>query len=269
MKRISIILVVVLLTLLLTGCSSDNIALTSEESDAIAQYCAHLLLKYDKNKLYDSKLMDLDDFKKAEEAKNPVSTVTPSLTPAIMPSETPADTSTVTPAVTPVVTPGYSEGEGSDVQTTDTATPEPTASPYTLDSMFSPEDIHVSYESCEFTDKYHDSNGTLDITAKDNEHILVMNIRIKNLTSSVYIFDSKQFDIKYQLKSSSGKSFSPAISLLSNDIQFFNEQEIKAGESLDAILMFFVNSKDDKYTLRVLGDYSDKSSEKACDININ
>ena len=71
-KTIRLLLILLSSVFLLAGCASaEYIALTDEESDAIAQYCAYLMLKYDKNEVEKRKLLEvkeLQDIYKEEKA---------------------------------------------------------------------------------------------------------------------------------------------------------------------------------------------------------
>ena len=61
MKKLGFLITTLIVSLMLSACSSDYIEISEDESNAIAQYCAHLLLKNDKNKVAERKLLDIDE----------------------------------------------------------------------------------------------------------------------------------------------------------------------------------------------------------------
>ena len=88
MKKGLVLILAGVLVFLLTACESgEHIKLTQEESDAIAQYSAYLLMKYDTRKTHKEKLLDQKELKQAyadmaaEEAEKNPAKPTPSATP--------------------------------------------------------------------------------------------------------------------------------------------------------------------------------------------
>ena len=97
MKKLGFLITTLIVSLMLSACSSDYIEISEDESNAIAQYCAHLLLKNDKNKVAERKLLDIDeleDYYMELHKDDPTPTPTPveedvTPTPTDEPEETP------------------------------------------------------------------------------------------------------------------------------------------------------------------------------------
>ena len=58
LKKVSFLFLLIFLSVILTACSNEYISITEDESNAIAQYCSYLLLKYDKNHRDEIRLLD-------------------------------------------------------------------------------------------------------------------------------------------------------------------------------------------------------------------
>jgi len=251
MKKILILTVFFILSFSISGCSSaDRIELSDDESDAIAQYCAHLLLKYDKNKTDDRKLLDIDELKDIyKESDNNLETDDVTATP------TPVPTSSENSSETPSASPSPS--------------PAPTGSENTEDDVKSEASLSVLYEStglkvepvsCEMSKTYME-NEVFTITAKDTEEIAAVKFLIKNESSGKIEADLSECGVQYLLYCKSGSKYSPTLSMLSNDIQFL-DVKIEAGGSQEAVLLFIVNKGEEVLILRAVNDNDGKVYDK-------
>ena len=244
MKKMKMILALfIIMACLVTGCSSGpHIELTEEESDAIAQYSAYLLLKYDKNKTAERKLLDineLEDIYNAEKEKQEAETVTP--TP---------DITTPTPASdepTPTVTPT----EAPNVEPTVTSAPEKTAD--SLTALYGKDNFTVEYGYYKLEEQYVENEFSVITPKQDGNKVLSLYFLIKNIGKSSEKFVSKDSAVKYVLYCDNGDKLGPQICALPNDIQFLND-EIKAGGSYDAVLIFFVNDNEKAYSLKAVDE---------------
>ena len=235
MRKLFLVIVMLISMSLLSACSSNNINLTDEESDAIAQYCAHLLLKYDGNKVAQRKLLDIDeleDYYKELKKDEPE----PVVTSEPEPSATPIDDVTPTPTVEPEPTP--------------TAQIEPEQEKAeSITDLFGMEGFTVDYKSSSISKTYsEDENFT--ITAKEGESILAVEFAIRNIGKGKQTFVSSGSKVAYALHCTNGDIYAPQISMLGNDIQFLND-EIDQDEIYTAVLLFIIDEKDTPDKLRL------------------
>ena len=165
----SVIALILLIAVLVCGCSSaPEYNITDDESDAIAQYCAYLLLKYDKNKNAERKLLDkkeLEDIYNAGKEENVTEAVTP--TPPITDPGTPTPTPTEAPEVTDTPTP----------------TPEITEEPKNLVSglteLYGKTDFTVEYGYYKLSEKYVENEYSVITPKQDGEKVLALYFLIK------------------------------------------------------------------------------------------
>lgn len=247
----SIIAVVLLMTMLLCGCASEpQYNLTEAESDAIAQYSAYLLLKYDKNKRAERKLLDK---KELEDIYNAASDITETVTPE--PSKEP-DIVTPTPTEAPDIT--------DTPAPTQEITPEPRNLAESLTELYGKDDFTVEYGYYKLTDKYVENEYSVITPKQEGEKVLALYFLIKNVSKEKKKFVSKDSNVSCYLHCDNGDVLGPQICALPNDIQFLND-EIAAGGTYDAVLLFFVNDEEKTYTLRA----KDNNTGYEYDIKIN
>ena len=251
MKKLYGFIMVFLMVVMLVGCTSENIPITEEESDAIAQYCAHLLLKYDKNKVDDRKLMDkdeLEDYYKELEKANP----------------TPVPSGDPTPTPKPTKAPKPTSSDKTEKDNKPSATPEDTSDKAgSLTELYGIKGFEVKYKSGKLTKTYNE-NDYSTITARDGEMIFSASFEIENTGKESKKFVSSDSNVKYVLYCENGNMYSPQISMLSNDIQFLND-EVGAKKDFTAVLLFVVSENDNPVTLRA----EDGETGKVYDVKIN
>lgn len=241
MKKISILLLMIFLTVLLAGCSEEEyIAITDQESDAIAQYCSYLILKHDKNHTYDLKLLEYDELQKVkadreaerikEENKKHKATPTPTEAPA---SE---------------------DNKSSDVPvpTQEEVTPTPIITVATISEALGITEIDIEFKNCVCTDSYLQPGDYFALNAPEGKKLVVAEFALHNVSGSDYMFDSVKIESKYILYDNEGFAHDPALSLLSSDLQFIN-QNISKDSTIDSTLVFFVDSEKEPETLKITG----------------
>ncbi|MCR4624585.1 MAG: hypothetical protein K5795_01285 [Lachnospiraceae bacterium] len=244
MKKMKMLVALfIIMGCMITGCSSGpHIELTEEESDAIAQYSAYLLLKYDKNKTAERKLLDikeLEDIYNEENGKQDAETATP--TPDIPtptqiqddpePSATPTEAPTAEPSVT--------------------STPENKAD--SLTELYAKDGFTVEYGYYKLEEQYVENEFSVITPKQEGDKVLSLNFLIKNTGKNNAKFVSKDSAVKYLLYCDNGDILGPQICALPNDIQFLND-DIKAGGSYDAVLLFFVNDNEKAYSLKAVDE---------------
>jgi len=237
LKKVSILCLLIFLTVSLTACSGEYLSITEEESDAIAQYCARLLIKYDKNHrdtihLLDKK--DLDDAIKEraeEEAKNNPS---PTPTPTPEPSDDQNDQSSET-------------DDGSAV------TAEPVPEVLSIAEAGGIEGFAVEYQTHGIMDTYMNDGEYYSFTAPVGKKLCVFEFKIRNTQDTDAKFDAVSYGLGYILYCEGGTSHGSEISLLSDDLQFFGST-IKAGGEAHATLIFYISPEEVPDHLQVTGE---------------
>lgn len=218
MKKLIIMLGIVLL---LTGCT-ENVNLTEQESDMIAEYASGLLLKHDRN--YNQSVLILEEESKAE-------------------IETAAEEEKIQEPENKG-TAGEEEKQGtgmeSAVQGIGSLEPEIKLSIEKLPEILGLDGFHLLYTGYEICDFYPNTseNGAMDLVVNSGAdyELMVIKLSIQNISD-----ESKDFNI---LNSSS--SFSIRINdqidskmdktMLLNDFTTFS-QAIEPGQSADSVLI--------------------------------
>ncbi len=235
----------IFLTVFLTACSgNDNIRITEEESDAIAQYCSYLLIKYDKNhqdsiRLLDKKNLEeeIKERQKAEEEAN-----RPKVTPSPVPTPTPEPDAPVDGDASP--TP---ESGDTDV----TAAPEPECE--SIAEAGGIEGFAIEYVRHGLVDSYTNAGEFYSFSAPSGKKLCVVEFSIKNNSGADADFNAVSYGLNYRLYSEEGKAHAPELSLFADDIQFFNSK-IKSGDSAHATLIFYVSPDEVPGNLEVQGE---------------
>lgn len=294
MKKLSYFLLTILLLLLLTGCEGNAIPLTEEESDAIAQYCAHLIMKYDKSGLEKEKLLDEREFYDAlaeiaarEAELNPVSTPVPTAAP----TEAPTPVPTLVPTEEPDDIPGETDipdsADNNDVDTDITDLPDPsgddnsgddivvTPTPEVknnvtdnLNDLINEDVFTITCVNSFITKEFKNEGEYFSLTAPAGQQILVVEFDITNNTSENQKYSASAYKFDFRVITEQGKQIYSEISLLADDIQFLDDN-IASGATKKALVIFFTNSGEDTFTLRVTGGNSVENSDMTCEITLH
>ena len=246
MKRLKYFLLTVITILVLTGCNlgEPEIKLTGEESDAIAQYCAHLIMKYGAKNLYKQKLMDPKDFEDAYQEReallNPSPEPTPELTPE--PVDEPDD-------------PDKPDDPDATGDITEEPTPTEEVSPTTDDpsDLFAPEVFSIAVVDSYFGKSYKSDTEYFTLTAPEGKKVAAVMLNVKNITSQTKVFDYNNYKADFQLIADETSSLAPEISLLDNDFRF-NRIEIAPDGVFNGVVLFFADEKAENFIFRILGE---------------
>jgi len=260
-------LVLILIMIMTSGCSAgENIDLTEEQSNAIAQYSAYLIMKYDKNKLVNEKLLDMDDLqdiKEEEELANATPTPTEAPTPTPEPTKKPEKPSkgdkdkTETETLEPTkAADDSSEGNSSDAPSAPSTTKYAKSLGEFFDGSFD-----IEYKSYSLNDSYTEGDY-LTLQAPKNKKILILNFDIVNKSKKdqTILYNN---NLVYSVLYKNGGYEGSEMTLLENGLLYINEK-IKAGQSYRAVLMFYVSDTQKEYTFRA----TDGVSGKVYDIKI-
>ena len=259
----------IFLTAFLTGCSSSDsyIALTEDESNAIAQYCAYLLMKYDQNGTVDEKLLDIQDLEKlqaeAEEASGKVK-VTPTPKPEVSPTK--------------AVSRDEGQTSGSDDAGTETAAGSGSqqesrtaeTSEYSISEAIGAEGFEFTFKEFEVCEVYKGSSDYYSLSAPKGKQLAIVYLDAVNVSDEQLVLDSLNLNTSYILtgyNDSGSDKYSAQLTLLEDDLMFYSKS-FKAGESRTVMLVFYVTQNYNSYSLKIYGDYS-TDHERISITNIN
>jgi len=211
MKRL-ILLIVVIISFTLTGCMKPYTA-TDQQSDAIAEYMAGLILKSDKN--YDQALIPEDAL-----TSDTSSTV-----------DTTDNTDITDPGDTPA------SDNATEVQ-----------NDYTLTQVIGESGFGIAYKGYKLVDTYpEDSESShFSLTPREGYQLLVTSFTVKNKKDAKKEINLINSGVTYQLDVNTDKVYKPLLTLLENDLQYI-DLSIAAGKS-EVVLLVFEVSKDAEIT---------------------
>lgn len=206
MKKIIFMIAASMIIITCTACSK-TIELTEEQNDRIAEYIAGSMLKYDKK--YESKLISY--------------------------------TAEPTPTNDPIPQQGMTQKQ--------TAKPKVTEKPnqgkkntITLSELFKDEVFKLSYESYSVLDFYKEKISGVHVDAKKDKKLAVFKLKIKNITNQAKKIDLSSKNISYMLMKNGKVKYSPLLTIMLNDIQYY-EETLRAKEEKELTLIFSIDAK--------------------------
>lgn len=230
-KKIKGYILILVSAMLLSGCVKNDIKMSDNQIDKAAEYMAGVMLKYDKN--YDSNLVEETETSDSTNIGN--STIKPN--------------ATVEPA---------NNGENSDIATPDN-TEEETANPtVSLSEVIGVKGCKISFSRVKILEQYEQENSAY-IKAEKDKKIVVLEFKIKNTTASEIQVKLLKKEIEYALQLEDKKEYKPELSILLNDLQFYNEK-IKNGKVKKAVLVFSVPKKDTEKKMKLQVTYKNKTA---------
>ena len=210
MKHIRILGLLLLVSMVsLTGCMNVK-DMSEEKSGMVAEYAAGVLLRYSDQ--YEHRLITREQLEDQE--------VEATATPA-------APDASETPAVS--AAPDSPQASGEESEPVAEEIPE-----VSLDELYQLNGIKVSYDSCQFTKRY----GNSEIQAEEGETLFVVTFALKNVSGAgkkVNLMDRRE--IQYTLDVD-GNQYFPGISILPNGGLDHLKTTIKKGKTEKAVLIF-------------------------------
>lgn len=210
---------------LLCGCLEAT-PLTEKEMDAVAEYAASLLLKYDKN--YDTPLYYTEE-----------------RLIRLTPTPTPEPTVKATPTPAPNAGNNDSSGNGSVKEPTATpsATPTPASIMYNeaetsaqLTEIIAVDNITITCEAYQIMDSVV-SESYFSLQAKEGRQYIVIYFKLHNNTDQALTFDASGKGLEYSVDVNTGTVSRVSLSMLENDLQYM-PIEVPANGTADAVLVF-------------------------------
>ncbi len=220
MKRKSLVALVLIMSLLSTGCGASQTQLTQEENDMIAEYIAGTLLKHDLR--YDQKLLYDTELENVDTNTTEDSLVKESPSPSPQPSDNTAATGD---AVEPTTQPTYQN----------------------LAELYKSEGCTVSYASAQEYQSYPKASDKsyFLLEANKNKKLLVLTFNVMNEGTKTKNFSLINSGITYSLKDSQGNTSKPLLTALTNDLQYL-DIEIKSGKTQNAVILFEIPKDADR-----------------------
>jgi len=215
LKKFAII-IVLLSTLFLTGCSMWNYSLSEDEEDVLAEYSADLLLQYDGD--YTEGLIDRDD----------LITLTP------VPTDVPA---TVTPTAAAAES-TQDTASGSDTAGTNDTNGNTTANTE-LSVLLGNDAIKTTYQGFELYDSYSVGESSRIEPFNSASQLLIVTLMLQNNSDQQQSVSISQVGLTYLLDVDNGSYYTPSPSILLNDFQYLNVV-IDPSSSQEALLVFEV-----------------------------
>lgn len=239
-RRSSIFFLCILCTaMLLSGCASAT-PLTDAERDAIAEYVAYLLLKYDKD--YESRLVE-----KVTVTDNP-SMVEEEFTVIGQEEENSEDTSsTENPSENKD---GSTNVPGGDTQTEGNGEEPAEQETVDLAALFAVKGIKVSFDGYQEYSSYPEEETFFPLIASKGKKLAVMKFSIENQSEQEqkFLADDK---IRYRIDLDAETSLKPDITLLDNDLQYV-DTVLKPKEKMETVVVFTVEEKVDLHGANLL-----------------
>lgn len=233
MRKIKGYTLILASAVLLSGCVKNDIKMTDEQVDRAAEYAAGILLKYDKN--YESTL--IAETMVPKESAEPV--------------ENDNSKSLETENVTQSASNSTSvEDENDQNEQLDTVN---------LSDAIGVKECRVNYLKFEILDSYEQGEAVYMKADKDKK-LVVLEFKIKNNSNSDKKVNLLKKNISYTLTVDGGGEYKPELSILVNDLQFYNEN-IQKGKSKKAVLVFSISEKEVKETMKLLVTHDNKKSE--------
>lgn len=232
MKRLILSLFLILL-MTLTGCV-QKLETTQAQSDALAEYMAGLLLKYDAK--YDKKLIP-------QMVEDNEDSRTDSQTDDLDNKDNSNKNNTDVP--------------NTSGSTDDKANEEKQA--YSLAELAGRNDYDISYLDYLLTDIYPENynKAYFFVEADEGKQLLVIKFNIKNKTKDKINIDLGEAEIKYQLEIAGNKIDKPWFTVLENDLQYI-DITLEAEAATDAVLIYQISKGADTGSMKLIASAAGK-----------
>lgn len=220
MKKVKGCIPVLISAVLLSSCVKNNIKMTDEQIDRAAEYAAGVLLKHDKN--YENTLS--------------TETIVPESTPKTELKDNNGNLETAKP-------------ENDKKSDTDENSQTEQLNTVTLAEVIRVKGCEINFSKFQILDNYEQENSVY-IKADTGKKLAVLKFKIKNNSSSDKKVKLLKKNISYILQVDGGGEYQPELSILVNDLQFYNEK-IQKGKSKEAVLIFSIPKKEVENTMKL------------------
>jgi len=222
MKRLILTLLIVISLMAFSGCVK-KLEITQEQTDALAEYMAGLLLKYDAN--YDRALRSIQ----AAEETDSTGRQTDEIDKKKNDNANASDTS----------------GNISDKKSNEAdnkATETDKKNTYSLTEIIGQADFDISYMDYKLTDTYPENydRAYFFVEADEGKQLLVIRFIIKNNSSEKKNLNLTDTEITYQLELAGSRIDKPWFTVLENDLQYI-DITLEPGAATEAVLIYQIS----------------------------
>lgn len=221
MKRLILSFILIVL-LSLSGCIQE-LRTKEEESDAIAEYMAGLLLKYNN---YDRALIPVNDFEDSFDDSSSDK------------RNDKKDKSDNTNASSSSDKASEDKGQNAEA--------------VTLTDLFGQKNFDITYSGFKLTEFYpEDYDDTyISLEAGEGKQLLVIKFKIKNITKKTERLNLGETVIKYRLNIDGMSIDKPWFTVLENDLQYF-DMNIKGEATAEAVLVYQISKEADTDAMKL------------------
>ena len=212
LRKILILSVLTVFTVVLAGCSEKLTELTPGERDAIVSYSAHLVTKYNSNQKKGFVYLDEETIQKLKTNQQ---------------SNTP---------VTPTMPSGLDDNNQNGNQT---GAAEKTV---TAKEALGLSGINAIVTGMDLADSFTGENGAFNITPSEGNKLLWLKVQLTNETNEPVMVDVLSSAMRFFIRVNGKVESSSMVSILDNDLSTL-QKNLAAGEKLDTLLFFQVSEQ--------------------------
>ncbi len=236
LRKILLLSVLTVFTVVLAGCSDKLTELTPSERDSIVSYSAHLVTKYNSNQKKGFVYLDEETIQKIKKNQQPS-----------------------TPVIPTIPTNSTNEDNQSGNQT-GSASKNVTAK-----EAMGLTGINAVVTGINLADSYTGENGAYNITPSEGKKLLWLNIQLTNETSAPIAVDVLSSGMRFYIQVNGKSESSSMVTILDDDLATL-QKSMAPGEKIDAML-FFQASEQNKDALTKV-DFIVKKDKTSYVVNV-
>ena len=221
MKRIITGLLLLLCCAALAGCGKNDITLTKEENDLIAEYIAGILMKYSYENEWKYQKLNSSNSATTSDKSGQTPTKSPSQPQAV------AESTQNTKASTPV--------KGDITENKDLLTSLPEA--------LGLSGVTLTYKDYITGNSYPVDDYILSVPAQSGCKVVAVELKLTNTGNSAVVLNSSTGSVSIKLMAGD-KNVNSYASMLKNDLTTLKNVSLSAGESKDVVVLFQVKESD-------------------------
>lgn len=233
LRKILLLSVLTVFTVVLSGCAEKLTELTPSERDAIVSYSAHLVTKYNSNQKKGFVYLDEETIQKMKTSKQSSTPVTP-----IIPTDSSNQNGNQTGSTTKSVTAKEAMGIAG---------------------------INAVITGINLADSFMGANGAFDITPSEGMKLLWLNIQLTNETNAPIMVDVLSSEMRFTIQVNGKAESGSMVTILDNDLTTI-QKSMAAGEKLDTTLFFLVSEQKQEALTKV--DFIVKKDKTSYVVNV-
>lgn len=233
LRKILLLSVLTVFTVVLSGCAEKLTELTPSERDAIVSYSAHLVTKYNSNQKKGFVYLDEETIQKIKTSKQSSTPVTP-----IIPTDSSNQNGNQTGSTTKSVTAKEAMGIAG---------------------------INAVITGINLADSFMGANGAFDITPSEGMKLLWLNIQLTNETNAPITVDVLSSEMRFTIQVNGKAESGSMVTIFDNDLTTI-QKSMAAGEKLDTTLFFQVSEQKQEALTKV--DFIVKKDKTSYVVNV-